>query len=145
MLMEHKDITILLVDDDCDHANLFKSNLQRKSIASDIKHFNNSFTLGKYLFDETIDHQKYNYLMVLDVNIPGLDCDKLLTHIKKQSYIANLTVIALSEANSTTKDHYHATLSKPLIQAAFEETLADLNIFIQNCKISCTKKLVLGS
>ena len=25
--MEHKDITTVLVDDDCDHANLFKINL----------------------------------------------------------------------------------------------------------------------
>ena len=143
--MGYKDITILLVDDDCDHANLFKTNLQRKGITGEVKHFSNSFTLGKYLFDENIDHQKYNYLMLLDINIPGLDCNKLLTHIKKQSSISSLTIIALSESNSAIKDHYHAILSKPLIQAAFEETLADLNIFIKNCKISCTKKLVLDT
>lgn len=141
--MGNKDVTILLVDDDCDHANLFKANLQRKSISGEVKHFNNSFTLGKYLFDENIDHQKYNYLMILDVNIPGLDYNKLLTHIKKRSSISNLIVIALSESKSIIEGHYHAALSKPLIQTAFEKTLADLNIFIQNCKTSCTKKLVL--
>ena len=63
--MKYQDITILLVDDDYDHANLFKTNLQRKGITSEVKHFGNSFTLRKHLFDKNIDHKKYTYLMIL--------------------------------------------------------------------------------
>ncbi len=141
--MEYQDITVLLVDDDYDHANLFKANLQRKGITSEVKHFGNSFTLGKYLFDKNIDHQKYNYLMVLDTNIPGLDCQKLLSNIKNQPTLDNIVIIALTEKDSNTNKDCNATLSKPLIQKVFEETRSNLNILIQNCKISCTKKLVM--
>ena len=66
--MRYQDITILLVDDDFDHASLFKTNLQRKGITSEVKHFGNSFILRKYLFDKNVDHKKYTYLMILDIN-----------------------------------------------------------------------------
>ncbi len=147
--MKYQDITILLVDDDYDHANLFKTNLQRKSITSEVKHFGNSFTLRKHLFDKNIDHKKYTYLMILDINIAGLDCEKLLENIEKEYLLENLTIITLSEAHnrlnesSTLEKGDYASLSKPLIQSVFEETLSNLNIFIHNCKISCTKKLVM--
>lgn len=87
--------------------------------------------------------------LVLDINIAGLDCEKLLENIEKEYLLENLTIITLSEAHnrlnesSTLEKGDYASLSKPLIQSVFEETLSNLNIFIRNCKISCTKKLVM--
>lgn len=147
--MKYQDITILLVDDDFDHANIFKNSLQRKGITSEVKHFGNSFALKKYLFDKNINHNKYTYLMILDINIPGLDYKKFLEKIKKKYLLENLTIVTLSEAhvslkkNNMFEENYYISLSKPLIQTVFEEALSNLNIFIHNCKISCTKKLVM--
>lgn len=147
--MKYQDVTILLVDDDYDHANLFKTSLQRKGITSEIKHFGNSFTLKKYLFDKNINHKKYTYLLVLDINIAGLDYENLLENIEKECSFRKFNIIELSNTHSGTKENNapkrnsYALLTKPLIQSMFEEALSNLNIFIHNCKISCTKKLVM--
>lgn len=147
--MKHQDVTILLMDDDYNHANLFKTSMQRKGITSEIKHFSNSFSLKKYLFDKNIDHKKYTYLLVLDINIAGLDYENLLSNLEKEDTFRKFNIIELSNAHSSIKKENvlkrrsHALLTKPLIQSMFEEALSNLNIFIHNCKISCTKKLVM--
>lgn len=147
--MKYKDVTILLMDDDYNHANLFKTTMQRKGITSEIKHFSNSFSLKKYLFDKSIDHNKYIYLLVLDINIAGLDYENLLGSIENECSFKKLNIIELSNAhNSIKKENVpkrrsYSLLTKPLIQSVFEEALSNLNIFIHNCKISCTKKLVM--
>lgn len=148
--MKYQDVTVLLVDDDYDHANLFKTSMQRKGITSEIKHFGNSFALKKYLFDKAIDHKKYTYLLVLDIDIAGLDYENLLKGIEKECSFEKFNIIELSNAHSRAKENNipknssHALLTKPLIQSVFEEALSNLNIFIHNCKISCTKKLVMS-
>lgn len=147
--MKYQDVTILLMDDDYNHANLFKTSMQRKGITSEIKHFSNSFSLKKYLFDKTIDHKKYTYLLVLDINIAGLDYENLLGSIEKEYSFRKFNIIEFSNTPSSIKNENipksrsYALLTKPLIQSVFEEALSNLNIFIHNCKISCTKKLVM--
>lgn len=147
--MKHQDVTILLMDDDHNHANLFKTSMHRKGITSEIKHFSNSFSLKKYLFDKNIDHKKYAYLLVLDITIAGLDYENLLGSLEKECSFKKFSIIELSNAHSSikkenaSKRRSYALLTKPLIQSVFEETLSNLNIFIHNCKISCTKKLVM--
>ena len=147
--MKYQDVTILLVDGDQCHAGLFEANLRKKDITNALIHFNSGFSIAKYLFDTTIDHAKYTYLMILDVYIIGLDSQNLLKNIGEKYLIDNIIILTLSEshvrskANYTKREELTTALPKPIIQNPFEKTLSGFSIFLRDCKTSSTKKFVL--
>jgi response regulator of citrate/malate metabolism len=149
--MKYQDVTILLIDGDKSHADLFEDHLRKKDVTNTLIHFNNGFSIAKYLFDTTIDHEKYTYLIILDIYIIGLDSQNLLKNIREKYLIDNTIILTLSEsyvrskASYTKREELTTELSKPIIQNSFEKTLSDFNIFLRDCETSSTKKFVLAS
>jgi len=148
--MQLQDTIILLVDHDYGHANLVKSNFKSKGLTNQVKHFSSALAVLKYLFSGEINHDQIQYIMLLDINMPGLDSNRILGKMKEHEHTNKIPVVMLtgSEDLVNINGHYElgfsSCLSKPLRYQEFEKILGNIGALIANVNNSCMKKLVLG-
>jgi CheY-like chemotaxis protein len=139
-MVENKAVKILLVEDEEAHAELVKMNLGRSGMTNDILHFNNGLKLVDYLFNNNPPHKDDTYLVILDVNMPGLDGRQVLERIKKDERTRRTPVIMLTTAEDEREIERcynlgcNLYLTKPMDYDAFCEAVHKLGLFIQNAK-----------
>lgn len=146
--MENQDTIILLVDDDYGHANLVKINFRSKGLTNQVKHFSSELAVLKYLFDGTVNHDHMQYIMLLDINMPGLDSQRILDKLKQHDHTSSMPVVMLTASDDLVNINgycelgFSSCLSKPLRYQEFEKMLENIGMLITNVKHSCMKKLV---
>ncbi len=139
-MIEHKEVKILLVEDEEAHAELVKMNLERSGIKNEVIHFNNGLKVVDYLQNGP-QHKENKYLIILDINMPGLDGRQVLDRIKKDQRTHNIPVIMLTTAEDEREIERcynlgcNLYLTKPMDYEAFCEAVHKLGLFIQNAKI----------
>jgi len=133
------DIKILLVEDEEAHAELVKLNLARSGLTNEIIHFDNGLKVVDYLLGQNAPPPE-RYLILLDVNMPGLDGRQVLQRIRSDNRTRRMPVIMLT----TTEDEREIErcyalgcnlyLTKPMDYDIFCSTVHELGKFIQNAK-----------
>jgi CheY-like chemotaxis protein len=96
-------LTILLAEDDLGHAALVQRNLRRAAIANDMIHVRNGQALLDYLRGAgtyTGRAVPEAPLILLDINMPGLDGVETLTKLKADADTQAIPVIMLSTADN---------------------------------------------
>jgi CheY-like chemotaxis protein len=132
-------VDILLVEDDPGHARLIEKNLRRSNIANQITAINDGQQAIDYLFKEgnyTSSAHPSPLLVLLDLNLPGLDGYQILERMKGNSKTKHIPVIMLT----TTDDLREVArcyslgcnvyITKPVDYEQFSEAIRKIGLFL---------------
>lgn len=136
--MKGEPLTILLVEDNPDHAELVIRNMEEFSVANTIVHVQD----GEAALDYLLDRGKYAgmrrplpHLVLLDLQLPKVSGLEVLKQVKQDSRLRALPVVMLTtssaERDMTKAYEYHANsyLSKPVDFCDFSRMLKDLGFY----------------
>jgi len=132
-------MTIVLVDDDDGHVELVRRNLRRSGIGNRLVHFGN----GIHALDYVMCRGNYagrtgdgELLLLLDINMPGLDGVEVLRQIKTNAATKSIPVVMLTttddprEINRCYELGCNVYVTKPVEPAAFIEAIKRLGLFM---------------
>jgi CheY-like chemotaxis protein len=135
--MQH--VTILVVDDDDGHMELVRRNLRRSGINNPIV----TMTTGTEALDYVLRRDAYasrgtsdDLLVLLDINMPGLDGVEVLRQIKADPEARKIPVLMLTttddprEVNRCYELGCNIYITKPVDPAAFMEAIQRLGLFL---------------
>jgi CheY-like chemotaxis protein len=132
-------VTILLVEDDPGHARLIEKNLRRALLKNGIITLSDGQQVLDYLFGEgeyAGTKCPSRLLVLLDLNLPGLDGYQVLRRMKAEERTRRIPVIILT----TTDDEREVSrcydlgcnvyLTKPVDYEQFSEAVRQLGLFL---------------
>jgi CheY-like chemotaxis protein len=132
-------MTILLVEDNPDHAELVKRNLEEFQVANHINHVEDGEAALDYVYRRGAysDHKKFPRpdLILLDLRLPRIDGLEVLKQIKRDLSLQAIPVVVLTTSDAE-KDlaqayEYHANsyVTKPVNFENFSRLLRDLGYY----------------
>jgi CheY-like chemotaxis protein len=139
-MAEHDGVIILLCEDEEAHADLVRMNLSRSGLANQIMHFNNGLKLADFLFNDQTLARNDKYLVILDINMPGLDGRQVLERVKHDKRTQNIPVVMLTTAEDEREVQRcynlgcNLYLPKPMEYEDFCSAVHQLGLFIQKAK-----------
>ncbi len=145
---ENQAVTILLVEDDKGHAELVKRNLKRGGINNEILHFETGLKALDFLSQNQSDKK---YLMILDINMPGINGLQVLSRLKSSEVTRNIPIIILTTASEEREAEYcyelgcNVFITKPIDYETFCTAIQELGAFLKIAKFSGSKKADSGS
>jgi CheY-like chemotaxis protein len=136
MTGDHSVTTILLVEDDDAHAELIEANLRRGGLGNPIVRFADG--QGALEFLRRKDNRDYpeSLLMLLDLNMPGVDGGQVLAAVKSDPSLRKMPIIVLTstddprEIDSAYDRGCNAYVTKPVRYDAFVATIQRLGQFV---------------
>jgi CheY-like chemotaxis protein len=134
-----KPLTILLVEDNPDHAELVKRNLEEFQVANHIYHVEDGEAALDYVYKQGTysDQKKYPRpdLILLDLRLPRIDGLEVLKQIKSDLALQAIPIVVLTTSDAE-KDlaqayEYHANsyVTKPVNFENFSRLLRDLGYY----------------
>ncbi len=137
--MYGESLTILLVEDNPDHAELVIRNMEDFKVANKIVHLEDGAAALNYLFGkgEYADRKQFPlpHLMLLDLRLPKVDGLQVLKEDKCSEVLRALPVVVLTtsdaERDMAMAYEYHANsyLTKPVDFNDFSRLLGDLGFY----------------
>ncbi len=132
----HK-VSVLVVDDDEGHIELVKRNLRRAGINNPIVAVTHGVEALDYVFCRgSHTDRKGEVLVLLDINMPGLDGGEVLRQIKANPETRKVPVIMLTttddprEVNRCYELGCNVYVTKPVETTAFIDAINRLGLFI---------------
>ena len=138
------EVTILLVEDDPGHARLIEKNLRRNSVRNEIVQLPGGREVLDYLRGQGSyqgSPRPNRILVLLDLNLPGLDGYQVLEQLKADPLTQRIPVVVLT----TTEDHREVDrcyelgcsifVTKPVNYAEFSDTLRRLGELLSIVKV----------
>jgi CheY-like chemotaxis protein len=135
--MKGKPVSILLVEDNIDHAHLVMRKFKLFKIANRITHIEDGEAALEYLEKSKTEHN-FPHLILLDLRLPKVDGLEVLREIKTNPDLMEIPVVILTTSDAETDIakayHLHANsyLVKPVDFDKFTE-LMDLLGFYWIC------------
>lgn len=137
--MHGEALTILLVEDNPDHAELVIRNMEDFQVANTINHVEDGEAALDYLYGRGTyaDRSQFPmpHLMLLDLRLPKVDGMEVLKQVKSDEYLRALPVVILTtsdaERDLVMAHEYHANsyVTKPVDFAQFSSLLKDLGFY----------------
>jgi len=137
--MTGEPLTILLVEDNPDHAELVMRNMEDFKIANRITHVEDGEAALDYLYGkgDYTDRKMFPlpHLMLLDLRLPKVDGLQVLKEVKSSDILRALPVVILTtsdaERDLAMAYEYHANsyLTKPVDFNEFSRLLGDLGFY----------------
>jgi CheY-like chemotaxis protein len=131
--------TILLVEDDPGHARLIERNLQRAHLAPALVMLRDGQEALDYLFKEHTyagATHALPLLLLLDLNLPGLDGYQVLTRLKADARTRHIPVIILTTTDAPQEvERCYALgcnvfVTKPMEYEQFAEAIRTLGLLV---------------
>jgi CheY-like chemotaxis protein len=138
-MTDSKHITILLVDDDAGHTELVRRNLRRSGVRNPIQIIESGAAALDYVFCRGRHAGRAGdgeLLLLLDINMPGLDGVEVLRQIKADPSTRRIPVIMLTttddprEINRCYDLGCNVYVTKPVEPSAFVEAVKRLGLMI---------------
>jgi DNA-binding response OmpR family regulator len=137
--MTGEPLTILLVEDNPDHAELVMRNMENFQVANNIIHVEDGEIALDYLYGRGIYADRIRYpmphLMLLDLRLPKIDGLQVLKEVKSCQMMRRLPVVILTtsdaERDMAMAYEYHANsyVTKPVYFNDFSNLLKDLGFY----------------
>ena len=141
---ENSSVTMVLVEDDPGHARLIERNLRRAHITNDIVVLRDGQEAVEYFFPEDkgmAAGRAMPLLVLLDLNLPGIDGYQVLARLKADERCRRIPVIILT----TTDDPRdiarcydlgcNVYITKPVEYEQFAEAIRQLGLFLSVVKV----------
>jgi CheY-like chemotaxis protein len=138
--MQHDSkLEILVVDDDEGHLELVRRNLKRAGITNTVTCFSDGQSVLDYIFcrgDYAERAPNGHPLILLDINMPGIDGVEVLRQIKKDEIKRKIPVIMLTTTDDPREvDHCYSLgcssyVTKPVEPKAFLDAVNRVGLFI---------------
>lgn len=132
-------LTILLVEDNQDHAELVKRNMEDSQVMNSIVHVEDGEAALNYLHGVGIYADRTRFpvpnLMLLDLRLPKIDGLEVLKIVKSDVMLRPLPVVILTtsdaERDLAVAYEYHANsyVTKPVNFEEFSRLLRDLGFY----------------
>jgi CheY-like chemotaxis protein len=139
-----KEVIILIAEDDDGHAELIKDGLEDSGICNQVIRFSNGEEVWQFISctgDKGVRDKNKSYLLLLDINMPKMNGEEVLTRIKSNMELKEMPVIMLTttddprEVETCYQLGCNLYIVKPIEFLKFAETLKLLGLFIQIVKI----------
>ena len=137
--MNGEALTILLVEDNLDHAELVMRNMEDFKVANIINHVEDGEAALDYLYGrgKFADRKQFPlpHLMLLDLRLPKIDGLEVLKEVKNDPFLRALPVVILTtsdaERDQVIAYEYHANsyITKPVDFSQFSRLLKDLGFY----------------
>lgn len=137
--MVGKPLSILLVEDNPDHAELVTRNLESAQVANRIIHVEDGAAALDYLFGRGSYEDCTTFprpdLVLLDLRLPKIDGLEVLKVVKNDPGLRSIPVVILTtseaERDMAMAYEYHANsyVTKPVDFALFNQLLRDLGFY----------------
>jgi CheY-like chemotaxis protein len=134
-----QEVTILLVEDDPGHARLIEKNLRRSNITNQIITIGDGQQALDYLFSQgqyAESQPSRPLLVLLDLNLPGLDGYQILQHMKADERTRHIPVVILTttdDAREVARCYElgcNVYMTKPVDYEHFSEAIRKLGLFL---------------
>ena len=132
-------LEILVVDDDAGHTALVRRNLKRSGIENHIETLHNGSLALDYVFRRgsfSARPSDRQLLVLLDINMPGIDGVEVLRQIKANAETRKIPVIILTttddprEINRCYQLGCNVYVTKPVDSQAFIDAVQRLGLFL---------------
>jgi CheY-like chemotaxis protein len=134
-----KPLLILLVEDNPDHTELIRRNLENHSTAVQFHHVSDGEEALNYLFRRQgysdVARSPRPHLILLDLRLPKVDGLEVLRQIKTSEELLHIPVVVLTTSNAepdVTQAYRHyanSYLVKPIDPAQFRELISTLHAY----------------
>jgi len=135
-----KEVNILIAEDNTEHFDLIRKSLLRAGIRNEMLNFADGREILDFLFDMDKGlkekHNSHEYILLLNVNLPKVDGEKVLEKIKQDTHLKKIPVIILTATDDQhTIERCHnlgcsTYIVKPPDHHDFEETIRKLGSFL---------------
>ncbi len=138
-LVSGRPLTILLVEDNPEHAELVIRSLEDHRVANDVHHLADGESALDYLFRrgewKDPDTSPRPNVLLLDLRLPRVDGLTVLKEIRTSSELARLPVVVLTTSQAEVDvsrayaHHANSYLVKPLDFEKFTQMMKDLGFY----------------
>lgn len=138
-MADKRSVTILLVEDDAGHARLIEKNLRRSGISNDIVKIPDGHQAIEYLLRQGAYAGvplPSPLLILLDLNLPGVDGYQVLQRMKTDERCRHLPVIVLTttdDAREVARCYElgcNVYITKPVDYDQFAHAINQLGLFL---------------
>ncbi len=135
----HKDMVILVAEDDEGHAGLIKKNLARAGIVNELLHFKDGQEILDFLFrqgDGPHRQPGIAYVLLLDVRMPKVNGVQVLQQVKADPELRKMPVIMITTTDDPREvEHCHTLgcsnyITKPIEYENFVTAIRQLGLFL---------------
>lgn len=135
----HKEVVILIAEDDEGHAGLIRKNLARAGIVNELLHFRDGQEIVDFLFRTgpgQVRESGKAYFLLLDIRMPKLDGVEVLARIKADPELRRIPVIMITTTDDPREvDRCHelgcsSYITKPIEYEAFVNAIRQLGLFL---------------
>ncbi len=142
-MIEGKQVTIILAEDDDGHAELVRMHLQDVGLRNPLLRFCSGDETLDFFFGRHAEHQfkpGHEYLLLLDIRMPGISGIEVLKRIKLEPGLKNMPVVMLTTTDDPREVEKcydlgcNVYLTKPVEFGRFAETIRQLGLFIMVMK-----------
>jgi len=132
-------VRIILVEDDAGHARLIEKNLRRAGVSNEVKVFGDGQEAVDYLCGA--GGGEGPLLVLLDLNLPGLDGYQVLKRLKSDEEKRQIPVVMLTTTDSPEEVGRcyelgcNAYITKPVEYERFSEVIRNLGHFLSIVKV----------
>ncbi len=135
----HKEVEIIVAEDDEGHAGLIKANLARGGIVNNVLHLKDGQEVLDFLFQEGDGpHRKSgsSYVLLLDIRMPKVDGVGVLKKLKADPELNKIPVIMITTTDDPREvDRCHALgcnnyITKPVAYDNFVNAVKQLGLFL---------------
>ena len=133
---ELQTLTLLVVEDDPGHARLIEKNLRRSSVTCEIVKLTDGQQALDYLFTNGKRAESAGTVVLLDLNMPGLNGYQVLKRLKAHERTRSIPVVILTTTDDSVeiKRCYdlgcNAYVTKPVDYEQFSEMIHRLGLFL---------------
>ncbi len=138
-MLNGEPLSILLVEDNPDHAELAIRNLHEGKLANRVFHVEDGEAALDFLFNRGIyaDGEKYPrpHLVLLDLRLPKVDGIEVLREVKGSELLKSIPVVVLTTSAAERdlamayQHHANSYLTKPVDFESFSNLLRDLGFY----------------
>ena len=135
----HKEVVILLAEDDEGHAGLIRKNLTRGHILNELLHFKDGQEILDFLFQIGDGPQRQpgaSYVLLLDIRMPKIDGTEVLVQVKTDPELRKIPVIMITTTDDPREvERCHAMgcnnyITKPVDYDKFVNSIRQLGLFL---------------